>query len=100
MADEALLRMVKDAVDHGVSAPHKASAEEAELAADGMRLPASMAKGRERLTALVVGREAEWSALPSTKKHHKQRRAIDRRFDGPKNRRTRDFDDYDDYGFW
>ena len=69
MADEALLRMVKDAVDHGVPAPHKASREEAELAADGMRLPASMAKGRERLTALVVGREAEWSALPSTKKH-------------------------------
>lgn len=100
VADEALLRMVKDAVDHGVRAPHKASEEEAELAADGMRLPASMATGRERLTALVVGRKAEWSALPSTKKHHKQRRAIDRRFDGPKSRRTRDFSDdfYDD--FW
>ena len=112
MADEALLRMVKDAVDHGVTAPHKASGEEADLAADGMRLPASMAKGRERLTALVVGREAEWSALPSTKKHHKQRRAIDRcscrRFDAdgpPKSlltylRHTRDFsDDFYD-GFW
>ena len=92
--------MVKDAVDHGVCAPHKASEEELELASDGMRLPTSMATGRERLAALVVGRKAEWSALPSTKKEHKQRRAIDRRFDGPKNQRTRDFSSsfYDD--FW
>ena len=91
--------MVKDAVDHGVSAPHKASEEEVERASDGMRLPTSMATGRERLTALVVGRKADWSALPSTKKQHKQRRAIDRRFDGPKNQRTRDFShDFDD--FW
>ena len=100
VGDEALLRMVKDAVDHGVCAPHKASEEEVELASDGMRLPTSMATGRERLAALVVGRKAEWSALPSTKKEHKQRRAIDRRFDGPKNQRTRDFSSsfYDD--FW
>jgi hypothetical protein len=99
VGDEVLLRMVKDAVDHGVSAPHKASEEEAELAPDGMRLPPSMATGRERLAALVVGRKAEWSALPTTKKEHKQRRAIDRRFDGPKSQRTRDFSDgFDD--FW
>jgi hypothetical protein len=34
-------------------------------------------------------------------KKHKQKRAIDRRFDGPKHLRTRNFDDsddYDDYG--
>ena len=65
-----------------------------------MCLPTSVAAGRERLAALVVGRKAEWSALPSTKKQHKQRSAIDRRFDGPKNQRTRDFDDSMYGGFW
>ena len=98
MADEALLRMVKDAVDHGVPSPHTASEEEAELGAE--EGGAHVAAGRARLAALFAGRKAEWSCLASTKKKHNMRRAIDRRFDGPKNRRTRDFDDYDDYGFW
>jgi hypothetical protein len=101
VGDDTLLRMIKDATDHGAQSVHEASEEEAELVSDGsLSVPASVATGRVRLEALVVGRKAEWSALPSTKKQHKQRRAIDRRFDGPKNRRTRDFDDYDDYGFW
>ena len=30
MPDAALMRMLKDAVDHGVNAPHKASEEEVE----------------------------------------------------------------------
>ena len=96
-AEQFALSVLADGSSSAQASAAGTSAE-AELAADGMRLPASMAKGRERLTALVVGREAEWSALPSTKKHHKQRSAIDRRFDGPKSRRTRDFSDdfYDD----
>ena len=73
MADEALLRMVKDAVDHGVTAPHKASGEEAELAADGMRLPASMAKGRERLTALA---ELHAAGLISQSVYEREQAAI------------------------
>ena len=98
MPDAALMRMVKDAVDHGVAAPHKASEEEEELEAGavGPRLAA----GRMRLARLFGERKAEWSALASTKKKHKMRRAIDRRFDGPKHMRTRDFgSDSDDDGY-
>ena len=90
--DDALLQMIKDAVDNGVDAPHKPSEEEEELVGDGMVVPGVMAAGRARLESLVVGRKSEWQRLASTKKQHKQRRAIDRRFDGPKHRRTRDYD--------
>ena len=40
----------------------------------------------------------EYAKFPSTVKTHKRKKVIDRRFDGPKNRRTRDFSDLD--GFW
>lgn len=50
-----------------------------------------VAVGQERLLA-IYGNKAAWQSLPTTKKVHKQRRVIDRRFDGPKNRRTRDYD--------
>ena len=98
--EAAVAAVVEAVVVAAVGTAVEASEEEVELASDGMRLPTSMATGRERLAALVVGRKAEWSALPSTKKEHKQRRAVDRRFDGPKNQRTRDFSSsfYDD--FW
>lgn len=98
MPDAALLRMIKDAVDHGVDAPHKASEEEEELG-EGV-VGVRVAAGRPRLSTLFDGRRAEWSGLASTKKKHKMRRAIDRRFDGPKHLRTRDFgsDDEDGYG--
>ena len=59
-----------------------------------------LATGRTRLAALF-GRRTEWSALASTKKKHNMRRAIDRRFDGPKHLRARDYsDDEDGFGFW
>jgi len=45
--------------------------------------------GKARLLALYES--GGWRSLPSTAKKHKQRRAIDRRFDGPKHLRTRDF---------
>lgn len=98
--DTALLRMIKDAADYGgIKEPHKPSDEEQELVQETRDLvPASLAAGRQRLEGLVVGRRAEWSALASTKKKHKQRRAIDRRFDGPKHRRTRDYDSDSDGG--
>ena len=54
--------------------------------------------GRVRLGALFSDRKAEWSKMESTKKKHKMRRAIDRRFDGPKHRRTRDYDSDDSMG--
>lgn len=93
--DATLARLVKDAVDHGCDAPHEASATEAALD-DGVVVGHDA--GRARLAALF-GRPAEWSSLATTKKAHKMRRGIDRRFDGPKNRRTRDFldDEEGDY---
>ena len=49
-------------------------------------------------------RRSQWEDLKSCKKNYRTKRALDRRFDGPKDRRTRDYssdssDDYDkDYG--
>ena len=100
--DTALLRMIKDAVDHGVSAPHIASEEETALEAEaedeGTLIGDELVLGRARLGELFTGRKAEWSALTSTKKKHKMRRLIDRRYDGPKHLRTRDFGDSDEEG--
>ena len=45
--------------------------------------------GAKRVEQLVA-RKAEWGTLPTTKKQHRERRVIDRRFDGPRHRRTRD----------
>mmetsp|Transcript_19956 Transcript_19956/g.33394 ORF Transcript_19956/g.33394 Transcript_19956/m.33394 type:complete len:341 (+) Transcript_19956:210-1232(+) len=52
-------------------------------------------KGLSRLTA-IYGNRSAWSNLPTTRKVHKQKSAIDRRFFGSKNRRTRDFSSDDD----
>ena len=80
--DGALMRMIKDAVDHGVTAPHQASEEESELEAGVVG--AQVVAGRVRLGTLFSSRKAEWSGLASTRKKHNMRRAIDRRFDGPR----------------
>ena len=102
MPDAALMRMLKDAVDHGVNAPHKASEEEVELGTGVIGV--QLAAGRVRLAGIFDERKPEWSRLASTKKKHKMRRAIDRRFDGPKHLRTRDYgsdsDDYSGSGGW
>lgn len=99
--DESLLRMLKDAVDYGFHAPHEPSEEEDELKT-GTDIGSQVIAGRARLGALFTTRKAEWSGLASTKKKHKMRRAIDRRFDGPKHMRTRDYssDDGGYGGFW
>lgn len=62
---------------------------------DGEVVIAISAAGYERAAALLL-RKAEWQALPSVYKHHKQRRVIDRRFDGSPERRTRHFSDDED----
>mmetsp|Transcript_22091 Transcript_22091/g.33270 ORF Transcript_22091/g.33270 Transcript_22091/m.33270 type:complete len:323 (-) Transcript_22091:96-1064(-) len=56
-----------------------------------------------KLAHYVNDRASEWKSLPTTKKVHRMRRAIDRRFDGTPERRTRDYhlhdsDDDDSYG--
>ena len=56
-----------------------------------------------KLDNYVKNRASEWKSLPTTKKVHRMRRAIDRRFDGSPDRRTRDYHLYDDsddeYGY-
>jgi hypothetical protein len=49
-----------------------------------------------KLANYVNNRASEWKSLPTTKKVHRMRRAIDRRFDGTPERRTRDYHLYDD----
>jgi hypothetical protein len=49
-----------------------------------------------KLANFVKNRASEWKSLPTTKKVHRMRRAIDRRFDGTPERRTRDYHLYDD----
>ncbi len=49
-----------------------------------------------KLAHYVSNRASEWKSLPSTKKVHRMRRAIDRRFDGTPERRTRDYHLHDD----
>ena len=44
-----------------------------------------------KLAQLVKDRASEWKTLPTTKKVHRMRRAVDRRFDGTPERRTRDY---------
>ncbi len=55
-----------------------------------------------KLAHYVNNRASEWKSLPTTKKVHRMRRAIDRRFDGTPERRTRDYhlqyDSDDSYG--
>jgi len=94
--DAALLRMIKDAFDYGVQRPDQPAPGESRL----VLAPAarrSLQQGRLRIAGLFSC-EADWKSLPSTRKSHRMRRGIDRRFDGPKHLRTRDFDSDD--GGW
>ena len=88
--------MIKDAHDHDVDSPCEVSDWETDL--DANELPAEcLATGRTRLAALYAAR-TQWAALPTWKPKHKQRKCIDRRFDGPKHLRTRDYDSDDIWG--
>jgi len=50
---------------------------------------ANVKNGIEKLKELFE--KSNWKSCQSTKKHHNRRRAIDRRFSGPKHLRTRDY---------
>lgn len=89
VTDAALMQMIKDAHDNGVTQPEKPHAKESIPRIASADLPEVVQRGRARVEQLVARKE-EWMALPSTKKVHRMRRAIDRRFDGPLHRRTRD----------
>jgi len=96
--DKSLNQMLKDAQDNGVKSPHVAHPSEQEVVArEKAPVRAAVAKGRARLADLAS--KEDWKKLPCTVKTHRMRRCIDRRFDGPKHLRTRDFgSDSDDDG--
>ena len=71
------------------------SEEEEDL---GVEPAARIKRGRDRLAPLFEDSDA-WTSLPSWKPKHKMRRGIDRRFDGPKHLRTRDYDSDDCFGY-
>lgn len=52
----------------------------------------------DKLEQVWEENKPEWTTLPTTKKTHRMRRAIDRRFDGSPDRRTRHFDSDDEGG--
>jgi hypothetical protein len=86
--DERLEECVIDAEDEAGEGEEPQESEELRA----MREWCSDAS-RARLLALL-GSTAQLEALPTRKVAHKGYRCIDRRFDGPKNRRTRDFDSF------
>lgn len=85
VSEATLFQMIKDAKDHGVGDVHQPSSRE--------KVPPSVQNdvqcGRMRFAALVA-RRGDWEHLPSTRKVYRMRRCIDRRFEGPRHRRTRD----------
>jgi len=91
--ESLLLQMIQDAVVHGVDAPHKAAEAEPQLELSAA-VRRQIQHGRARL--VVLHGSAAWQEMPSTKKKHRMRRCIDRRFDGPKHLRTRDFGSSDE----
>lgn len=98
--DPALNQMLKDASDNGVADPHSPHANEHHLTKKS--ISKSISEGRQRLSQLVAS--GDWKACPCTVKKHRMRRCIDRRFDGPKHLRTRDFSSDSEcgfgFGFW
>ncbi|KAJ1448171.1 hypothetical protein M885DRAFT_540121 [Pelagophyceae sp. CCMP2097] len=94
VSDGILFRLIKDAFDNRTKEPQKPSETEGELPAG---VVFGIEAGRARIAALF-DRRAEWDSLTTTVKKHKMRRGIDRRFDGPKHMRTRNFSDSDGGG--
>ena len=99
--DTLLLRCIKDASDNMKGAElmelpgflydeNEDDFDESNLK-DGRNAPdgATLAK-------LIEDKGSEWKSLDTTKKRHKMRRAIDRRFDGSPSRRTRNYGSDDD----
>jgi hypothetical protein len=96
--EDILLRCIKDASDNMKGAEYMKFPgslflydDKANLQ-DGKNVPSSTALDR-----LIGDKESAWKNLSTTKKEHRMRRTIDRRYDGSPSRRTRDFGDNDDY---
>ena len=91
IGDEELLQMIKDAVDNGV--------EPLEITPDANGdddYIEYIELGYDRICKLH-SKTSAWKSLPSSKRFHAMRKGIDRRFDGPKHLRTRNYEDDD---FW
>src|SRR5690606_7588377 len=97
--DTLLNRMIKDAVDNGTQVlgslkgdPEDGSPSSTTTTTAGGPDAATTSATDETTTTpaqrtdrlAVVYQAGEWKALPTTKKKHNMRRAIDRRFDGEK----------------
>ncbi|CAM9623088.1 unnamed protein product [Ectocarpus sp. 4 AP-2014] len=109
--DGLLYRWMKDASDYGASfsksnrffklvageavAKDKAGAAATE-AAKSVTLRAEKSgmdlRGGLKRFLKLSGNTSQWARLQTCKVTHKRKRVIDRRFAGPKSRRTRDFD--------
>ena len=95
--EAALLRCMKDASDNLRGAEHNSSLPGVLYDPNDKDFDDCNPKDAKgvpngnKLAQLVRDRAAEWKALPTTKKVHRMRRGIDRRFDGTPERRTRDY---------
>lgn len=95
IGDEELLQMIKDAVDNGV-APLEITPD-ANGDDDYIEY---FQLGYDRICKLHRSKTSAWKSLPSSKRFHAMRKGIDRRFDGPKELRTRSYPSDEDDDFW
>ena len=96
--EDILLRCIKDASDNMKGAEYMKFPGCLFLYDDNANLQDSKnAPSSTALDRLIGDKASAWENLPTTKKEHRMRGAIDRRFDGSPSRRTRDFGDNDDY---
>ena len=102
--EELLLRCIKDAHDNmrGVDMElpgvlYDKGGSYYDLSRDDVKDGKDVPDGK-KLAQLVKDNASAWQGLATTKKVHRMRRAIDRRFDGSPERRTRDYHLYDNDG--
>ena len=88
--DALLLRILKDALDHGVT-PREFEEEPFEEEEGAWH---TVAGAKRLVAALGPGGKKALAATPTRRRAIKHYQCIDRRFDGPKHLRTRDFSDF------
>jgi hypothetical protein len=94
ISDGELLQMIKDAVDNGV-APLEITSAARGVGEDYVEY---IKRGYDRIRKLY-GKTSAWKSLPSSKREHAMRDCIDRRFEGPREFRTRDYPSDEDDAF-
>ena len=109
VTDDEIYRYIKDAVDNDVDVldgckdddgeNEESENEESKSEESVVDKYECLKRGEDRLIQLLANEE-EWGSLATTKKVHKMRRAIDRRFDGELHLRTRDYHLRDDWDEW